>query len=92
MEKTITGTFSRCPEDNNTKTSGFHVNFQDEAISEQERLEESREELWNLRFKHATNQLENTNQIKHVRKVTARFLTVLREREIWAEYEESQEE
>ena len=53
----------------------------------QERLEESREELWNLRFKHATNQLENTNQIKHVRKVTARLLTVLREREIWAEYE-----
>ena len=57
----------------------------------EERLEEAREELWNLRFKHATNQLENTAQIRSVRKVVARLNTVLREREIWAEYEEAQE-
>ena len=53
MEKTITGTFSRCPEDNNTKKSGFHVNFQDEAISEQERLEESRMLIDDLGLKAA---------------------------------------
>lgn len=58
----------------------------------EERLQSSREELWNLRFKHATNQLENTNQIKHVRKVMARLLTVQREREIWAEYEAAAQE
>ncbi len=57
-----------------------------------ERLQGSREELWNLRFKHATNQLENTNQIKHVRKVMARLLTVQREREIWADYEAAAQE
>lgn len=57
----------------------------------EERLEESREELWNYRFKHATNQLENTSQIGNVRKVVARLQTVLREREIWAEYEAAQE-
>ena len=54
----------------------------------EERLEEAREELWNYRFKHATNQLENTAQIRGVRKVVARLKTVLREREIWAEYEQ----
>ena len=58
----------------------------------EERLQSSREELWNLRFKHATNQLENTNQIKHVRKVMARLLTVQRAREIWAEYEAGAQE
>ena len=58
----------------------------------EERLQSSREELWNLRFKHATNQLENTNQSKHVRKVMARLLTVQREREIWAEYEAAAQE
>lgn len=58
----------------------------------EERLEESREELWNLRFKHATNQLDNTTQIRGVRKVVARLQTVLREREIWAEYEQTVQE
>lgn len=41
------------------------------------RLAESRRELFNLRFQHATGQLENTGQLKEVRKNIARLLTVL---------------
>lgn len=52
-----------------------------------QRVEEAYEELFNLRFKLATNQLTNTNEIKRVRQNIARMKTVLREREIWAEYE-----
>ncbi|MDQ4075299.1 MAG: 50S ribosomal protein L29 [Chloroflexota bacterium] len=57
-----------------------------------QRLEEAYEELWNLRFKHATNQLVDTNQIKRVRKDIARLKTVQREREIWVEYLAQQEQ
>ncbi len=57
----------------------------------QQRLNEAYEELWNLRFKHATNRLTQTNQIKRVRKDIARLKTVQREREIWAEYEAQKE-
>lgn len=57
-----------------------------------QRLEEAYEELWNLRFKHATNKLVDTNQIKRVRKDIARLKTVHREREIWAEYLAQQEQ
>jgi large subunit ribosomal protein L29 len=41
------------------------------------RLTETRRELFNLRFQHATGQLENTGQLKDVRKNIARLLTVL---------------
>ena len=57
-----------------------------------QRLEEAHEELWNLRFKHATNQLTNTSEIRRVRKNVARMKTVQRERELWSEYESSLEE
>jgi large subunit ribosomal protein L29 len=57
-----------------------------------QRLQESYEELWNLRFKHATNQLTNNRDIRRVRKEIARLKTVQREREIWAEYEAQQEQ
>ncbi len=43
---------------------------------------ELRQELFNLRFQHATRQLENTTRIPQVRKEIARVLTVLREREL----------
>ncbi|NIQ38442.1 MAG: 50S ribosomal protein L29 [Proteobacteria bacterium] len=39
-----------------------------------------REELFNLRFQHATGQLENIMRIPQVRKDLARIKTVLRER------------
>jgi large subunit ribosomal protein L29 len=43
----------------------------------EQRLAETRQELFNLRFQHATGQLENTGQLKEVRKNIARILTVL---------------
>ena len=43
----------------------------------EERLVATRRELFNLRFQHATGQLENTGQLKEVRKNIARLLTVL---------------
>ena len=46
------------------------------------RLEESRRELFNLRFQLATGQLDNTARMRHVRKDVARILTVLRDRDI----------
>lgn len=52
----------------------------DSELMEQER--ELREELFNLRFQHATGQLENTMAIVRVRKDIARVKTVLRDREL----------
>jgi large subunit ribosomal protein L29 len=48
------------------------------------RLRESREELFNLRFQHVTGQLDNYARLGQVRKDIARILTVLRAREIEA--------
>lgn len=45
-------------------------------------LEESRRELFNLRFQLATGQLDNTSRLGEVRREVARVLTLLREREI----------
>ena len=39
-------------------------------------LKQSREELFNLRFQHATGQLENTGRLRQVRQDIARVLTV----------------
>lgn len=39
-------------------------------------LKQSREELFNLRFQHATGQLENTGRLGQVRQDIARILTV----------------
>ena len=43
-----------------------------------------KEELFNLRFRHATGQLENPNVLKTVKKDIAKVKTVLRERELKA--------
>jgi large subunit ribosomal protein L29 len=43
----------------------------------QRRVAATRRELFNLRFQHATGQLENTGQLKEVRRNIARLLTVL---------------
>jgi large subunit ribosomal protein L29 len=45
-------------------------------------LEETREELFNLRFQGATGQLENYKRLGLMRREIARTLTVLREREL----------
>lgn len=41
-----------------------------------QRLKQSREELFNLRFQHAAGQLENTSRLRQVRRDIARILTV----------------
>ncbi len=51
------------------------------AELEQE-LKELKVELFNLRFQHATNMLDNPMRIKNVRKAIARVKTILREREL----------
>jgi large subunit ribosomal protein L29 len=53
------------------------------------RLAETREELFNLRFRRATGQLENGNAVRQARREVARILTEQRSREIAAA--ESQE-
>lgn len=50
-----------------------------------EKLNDCKGELFNLRFQLATGQLENPMRIGDVRKSIARLKTVLREREIEAE-------
>jgi large subunit ribosomal protein L29 len=47
----------------------------------QRRIAETRRELFNLRFQHATGQLENTGQLKEVRRNIARLLTVLNQKQ-----------
>jgi large subunit ribosomal protein L29 len=56
-----------------------------------ERLESSKEELFNLRFQLATGQLDNPMRIGHVRHEVARILTILRERELEEELEQGPE-
>ena len=46
------------------------------------RLDEAKEELFNLRFQMATNQLDNTARLGQVRREVARISTVMREMEI----------
>ena len=48
------------------------------------KLASLKEDLFNLRFRHATGQLENPNVINGVKKDIARVKTVIREREIKA--------
>ena len=45
------------------------------------RLADTRRELFNLRFQHATGQLEHSGQLKQVRKNIARILTVLNQKQ-----------
>ncbi len=49
-----------------------------------EKVKESRAELFNLRFQHATGQLDNPARINAVKKEIARQLTELRIRELGA--------
>ena len=50
-----------------------------------EQLVSLKEELFNLRFQHAVNQLDNTARLKAVKKDIARIKTTLREAELAAE-------
>ena len=59
----------------------------------QEQFEESKEELFNLRFQLATNQLDNTARLSEVRRDIARLATVIREQELeaWAAQQQTPE-
>jgi len=46
------------------------------------KLRELKEEMFNLRFQNATNQLENPMRIVAVRKDIAKVMTVLKEQEL----------
>ncbi len=53
-------------------------NMDDDEL--ERRLTEARQELFNLRFQHATGQLENTARLGQAKRDLARGLTVARER------------
>ena len=55
-------------------------NLSDEELVE--KLRESKEELFNLRFQGATGQLESHGRLRTVRKDIARIYTIMREREL----------
>lgn len=52
----------------------------DGELLEKEKL--LREELFNLKFQHATGQLENVMRIPQIKRDIARIKTILREREL----------
>ncbi|MBN9643952.1 50S ribosomal protein L29 [Corynebacterium mendelii] len=47
-----------------------------------QRLQEAKEELFNLRFQMATGQLSNNRRLRVVKRDIARIYTVIREREL----------
>ena len=49
------------------------------------KLADLKEELFNLRFQHAINQLDNPQRLKAVKKDIARVKTILREIELKGE-------
>ena len=46
------------------------------------KIEEYKEELFNLRFSQATGNLEKPSRIKELRKLVAKMKTIIREREL----------
>ncbi len=61
------------------KTSEIRELTDEEIIA---KIEECKEELFNLRFASATGSLEKPSRINELRKAVARMKTVLREREL----------
>ena len=56
--------------------------FGDDELAK--KIEEAREELFNLRFQMATSQLDNTARVRQVKKDIARIQTEMRARELRA--------
>ena len=52
-----------------------------------EAVANARQELFNLRFQHATGQLENTSRLAHAKRDLARGLTIARQRGLDVEAE-----
>ena len=57
-----------------------------------EQLAEAKEELFNLRFQLATNQLDKTARMRDLRREVARISTVMRQQEIEAYFREQEGE
>jgi large subunit ribosomal protein L29 len=47
-----------------------------------QQLKDARQEAFNLRFRHATGELENTARLRESRRDMARLMTIARERGI----------
>lgn len=57
--------------------------LKDLSVAELEtKLAECKQELFNLRFQNAVNQLDNPKRIGDVKKTIARIKTIIREREL----------
>jgi large subunit ribosomal protein L29 len=52
-----------------------------------EKVREFREELFNLRFRNTTGELENTARLREAKRSLARALTIAKERDIDVERE-----
>ena len=62
------------------KTNTFVKELRGKSVEElNQELVAAKEELFNLRFQNATNQLDNTSRIKEVRKNIARIQTLITE-------------
>ena len=55
------------------------------AAELEERIEDAKKELFNLRFQKAVGQLENTSRIGFVRRDIARLKTIQREKQLAAQ-------
>jgi large subunit ribosomal protein L29 len=64
-------------------------NFEDAQLVEL--ADNARKEVFNLRFQHATGQLENTARLKQAKRDLARALTIARQRGIDVEAEISRQ-
>jgi len=63
------------------KTKEYVQNLKTKSVEElNAELVAAKKELFNLRFQNATNQLENTNRIKEVRRNIARIQSVMTEK------------
>jgi large subunit ribosomal protein L29 len=66
------------------KASEVH-NFKDDELVA--KLIDAKQEAFNLRFRHATGELENTSGLSRARRDVAKLLTVAKERGIDVEKE-----
>ena len=67
-----------------TKATEVHGMADDQLA---EFVQRSRTELFNLRFQHATGQLENTSRLSQAKRDLARGLTIARQRNLDVEAE-----
>jgi large subunit ribosomal protein L29 len=62
-----------------TSATDLHALNENELL---QRVDEARRELFGLRFRHATGELENTAALQNAKRELARALTIARQRDI----------